>query len=156
MGRSGQLVIVAVGEKCSGNGFFDDLDNFCSLVSAQVEHIHQRLPDDSIKGEEQQQRQQTPEAAAHHAGAFFFVDLLNFRLGLLGVVFVFLLNGLGQGSKTAHFHHALFALGAGREQNQLDQQGEQDESQTVIGRELIEQIHQVAKGYPNQIGNAEC
>ena len=120
-----------------------------------MEHIHQRLPDDSIKREEQQQRQQTPEAAAHHADAFILIKLLDFCLSLLGIIFVFLLNGLGQGGKAAHFHHALFALGAGRQQNQLHKQSKQDEGHTIIGCELIEKVHQVTKGHPDEISNTE-
>ena len=111
------------------------------------------LADDGVQGQKDGQGDEAPQAAAHGADALFGIELLHLftHLGLVvGVLFLDLLNFAVH---TAHADHALLGLHLEWQQNQLDDQSEQDDGNTVRARQVIKQAQQCREGDTNKVSD---
>ena len=113
--------------------------------------MHQGITDDLIQRDQDQQGNKAPQAAAEHGGTLTLVQRLDLLLLLCGIILVLVLQLLDQRGDAGHFHHAALALCAEGQQDQLDDDGEQDQSQAVVGGEPVQQIHDPAKGSVDQM-----
>ena len=77
-------------------------------------------------------------AAAAHGNALGFLKLLDGLILTLGVIRVFLLDGLHLGRQTGHLHHALLGLRVQGQQDQLHDDGEQDHGDAVVVGRFIQ------------------
>ena len=74
----------------------------------------------------------------------------------MGIVLILFLQCLELGGEPGHFHGALFALGSGGKQDQLDKNGENDQRDTVVVGELIKKGHEPTKGDLHQVRQIKC
>ena len=111
----------------------------------------QRFTDDSVQRQKEQQRQERPQAAAVHADTLGLIEGHDLLLIFLLVVSAGKLQLLELRLQAGHLHHALLALGAERQKDQLDNEREQNERKAVVIQESIEEFQHIAKGNADKI-----
>ena len=120
-------------------------------LRVQVHQVVQRFTDDSVQRQKEQQRQERPQAAAVHADALGLIEGHDLLLIFLLVVSAGKLQLLELRLQAGHLHHALLALGAERQKDQLDNEREQNERKAVVIQESIEEFQHIAKGNADKI-----
>ena len=149
------LVIIGISGEEIGVQALDNFNDLVGNVQIFMEHIHNGLPDYGIQRDQQQHGHKAPQAAAAHGYALFLVQLLDGLVLAVGVVGIAALDVLHSGGQAGHLHHALLGLCGNGQQNQLHQNCEQDQSHTVAVGQPVQQLHQVAEGHLDDIGNVE-
>ena len=120
-------------------------------VRAQAHHLRQRLTNNAVERDQDRERDQAPEAAGHRVDLLFPVELGHLFIELLLVSLVSALKLRDPRLKAAGTHHALLALGAERQKDQLDNEREQNERKAVVIQESIEEFQHIAKGNADKI-----
>ena len=110
-----------------------------------------RLADDGVQGDQNGQGNETPEAAAHGADALFFVELLHLLIHFCLIVGILLLDLLHLAGHAVHPDHALLGLDLEGQHDELDDNGEQNDSQTVGIGQVVKQLDQRGEGDTNVV-----
>ena len=122
-------------------------------VRVNVQRVSQRIDNRIINTEEDRQRNQHRQAAARHADALLLVELLRLLVELhlvVGVDFLELAHLL------LHLRlrrHGLLLLDGEREDQNLDDDGEQNDRDAVIAHDLVQEPEQVAEKASEPIKN---
>ena len=115
-------------------------------VGAREHHARDRLADDAVQGDQDREGDQRPQAAGHRVDALLAVELLHLGVELLGVALMLFLQLLDARLQAGGTHHALFALGVERREDQVHDQGKEDDSPAIAAGQVIEPDHQLGKG----------
>ena len=105
----------------------------------QGHEVAQRCADDVVQGDQDGEGQEGPQAPGHGVDALAGIEVRDLLLLLFFVIGVFLLDLLHLAVHAAHAEHTLLALELEGKQHQLDDQGEEDQSDAVRARPGIEQ-----------------
>ena len=121
-------------------------------LRGNVHEIGQGLADYGVQGDQQQHGDKAPQAAAGHAHALILVKLLD-RLLILGLIAagVLGLQLLQLGRQPGHFHGAFLALDAGRQQDHLQDNGENHQGHAIVGGQVVQPLQQIAKGHSDDV-----
>ena len=129
----------------AGVGDAGDTGHGVDHVLGHVHQVDQGLPDDGVQGDEQHQGDHGPQAAAHGVDMLPLIELLDLQIIALPVLAILLLQLLHLSGEHGGLDHALLALQGHREQNDLDDNGEQDQGQAVAVQKVIEKQQQPGK-----------
>ena len=136
--RGDDLLVGSIGSEHIRRSRLNDLHDLLRRVGGLHQDVGDGLADNGEQGKQNQNRNEAPQAAAAHGNALGFLKFLNGLILTLGVVRVFLLDGLHLGRQTGHLHHALLGLRVQGQQDQLHDDGEQDHGDAVVVGRFIQ------------------
>ena len=113
--------------------------------AAQADDVLQRLLNRVVQAHHDRQRDKVGQTSAHRADAVLLIQLLHLFVQLDAVVRVLLLQLLELGVHRAHGEHTLLALDGQRDADQLYQQREQDNGDTVVLHDAVQPLQQQAE-----------
>ena len=123
----------------------DHLRQCDNRLAAQANDVLQRLLNRVVQTHHDRQRDEVGQTAAHRADAVLLIQLLHLLVELDTVVRVLLLQLLELGVHRAHGEHTLLALDGQRDADQLYQQREQDNGDTVVLHDAVQPLQQQAE-----------
>ena len=95
--------------------------------------------------EDDQEVEQHGHAAGGGLIAIVLLQLEHFFLLLFGLILVLGLDLLQHGLEGRHFGHALLLAELQRDLDDVDQQREEDDVPAVVGQQLVDPLHHIAK-----------
>ena len=122
------------GLTCAGQGSGTD-----------VEDALQRVVNNTDNAEDDQEVEQHGHAAGGGLIAIVLLQLEHFFLLLFGLILVLGLDLLQHGLEGRHFGHALLLAELQRDLDDVDQQREEDDVPAVVGQQLVDPLHHIAK-----------
>ena len=123
----------------------DHLRQCDNCLAAQADDVLQRLLNRVVQAHHDRQRDKVGQTAAHRADAVLLIQLLHLFVQLDAVVRVLLLQLLELGVHRAHGEHTLLALDGQRDADQLYQQREQDNGDTVVLHDAVQPLQKQAE-----------
>ena len=122
------------GLTCAGQGSGTDVED---ALQGVVHHAD--------NAEDDQEVEQHGHAAGGGLIAIVLLQLEHFFLLLFGLILVLGLDLLQHGLEGRHFGHALLLAELQRDLDEVDQQREEDDVPAVVGQQLVDPLHHIAK-----------
>ena len=143
MDELGQIDLVISRGLTTGAGHISQghrqLGDLSDDLVGQGHEVAQRCADDVVQGDQDGEGQEGPQAPGHGVDTLAGIEVRDLLLLPLLVIGVFLLDLLHLAVHAAHAEHTLLALELEGKQYQLDDQGEEDQSDAIGARPGIEQ-----------------
>ena len=114
-------------------------------IGTNVEDALQRAVHDLDDAEHDEEVDQHGHTAGGGLIAIVLLQLEHFFLLLFGLILVLGLDLLQHGLEGRHFGHALLLAELQRDLDDVDQQREEDDVPAVVGQQLVDPLHHIAK-----------